>query len=126
VELINTGEVAGKTVTITDTDSLRELQTAEGGDSTALANSGEGDGVEATFSGGSGNFKTARFTSEQYSGTPETTESAQIRTDRMSSGQIVTGLAVEGGHSFELAKEEAIEDFLESAMFNSWQTSTSK
>ena len=76
------------------------------------------------LTGGSGSFKTARFTSEQYSGTPETTESAQIRTDRMSSGQIVTGLTVEGGHSFELAKEDAIEDFMESAMFNTWQAST--
>jgi len=77
---------------------------------------------EDNLASGSGSFRTARFTSEQYSGTPETTESAQIRTDRQSSGQIVTGLAVDGGHSFELAKERAIEDFLESAMFNSWQT----
>lgn len=78
----------------------------------------------APLAGGSGSFKTARFTSEQYSGTPATTESAQIRTDRMSSGQIVTGLAVEGGHNIELAKELAIEDFMESAMFNAWQSSS--
>jgi len=71
---------------------------------------------------GSGSFKTARFTQEQYSGTPQTTESQQIRTDRQGSGQIVTGLQVEGGHNFELAKEGAIEDFLESAMFNAWTT----
>lgn len=71
---------------------------------------------------GSGEFKTARFISENYSGTPETTESQQIRTDRMSSGQVVTGLTVGGGHSFELAKELAIEDFIESAMFNPWTT----
>jgi hypothetical protein len=80
--------------------------------------------AEADFTGGSGSFQIARFTSEQYSGTPQTTESAQIRTDRMSSGQIVTGLSVEGGHNFELAKEQAIEDFMESAMFNNWQTSS--
>lgn len=72
---------------------------------------------------GAGGFKTARFTQEQYSGTPDTTESQQIRTDRMSSGQLVTGLKVEGGHTFELAKETAIEDFMESAMFNAWDTS---
>lgn len=71
---------------------------------------------------GAGEFETARFTSEKYSGTPETTESAQIRTDRMSSGQVVTGLTVDGGHNFELAKEAALEDFLESAMFNSWES----
>lgn len=125
-ELITTGAVVGKTVTITDTQSLRALQTATGGGATNLANGGEGDGEVATFTGGSGDFKTARFTSEQYSGTPETTESAQIRTDRLASGQIVTGLTVEGGHNFELAKEQAIEDFMESAMFNTWQTSEVK
>lgn len=78
--------------------------------------------AEAFFTLGSGEFKTARFTAEQYSGTPETTESQQIRTDRQSSGQVVTGLTVNGGHNIELAKEEAIEDFLESAMFSTWQT----
>lgn len=78
----------------------------------------------ANLQTGAGEFLTARFTQEQYSGTPQTTESAQIRTDRQSSGQIVTGLAVDGGHNFELAKEQAIEDFLESAMFNAWQTSS--
>lgn len=72
------------------------------------------------LTGGSGEYSTARFTSESYSGTPETTESQQIRTDRMSSGQVVTGLTVGGGHEFELAKETAIEDFMESAMFNDW------
>lgn len=121
-ELINTGAVVGKTVTVTDTQGLRALQTASGGNGTNLANGGEGDGEVATFSGGSGDFQTARFVSEQYSGTPETTESAQIRTDRQSSGQVVTGLTVEGGHTFELAKEKAIEDFMESAMSNSWVT----
>lgn len=77
----------------------------------------------ATFlTGGSLEFKTARFINEKYSGTPETTQSAQIRTDRLSSGQVVTGLGVDGGHGIELAKEAAIEDFLESAMFNAWES----
>lgn len=124
VELINTGAVVGKTITLTDASSLRALQTATGGGATDLADGGEGDGVVGTFSAGSGDFQTARFVSEQYSGTPETTESAQIRTDRQSSGQVVTGLTVNGGHSFELAKETAIEDFMESAMFNTWVSSS--
>jgi len=124
VQLINEGIITGKFPTITDASSLRALQTATGGGATALADGGEGDGVVATFTGGSGEFKTARFTSEKYSGTPDTTESAQIRTDRLSSGQVVTGLKVEGGHNFELAKETALEDFIESAMYNSWVTST--
>lgn len=52
VELINTGAVVGKNVVITDASSLRELQTAIGGDTTALAAGGEGDEVEATFANG--------------------------------------------------------------------------
>lgn len=51
-ELITTGAVAGKTVTITDASSLRALQTATGGDATDLADAGEGDGVVATFASG--------------------------------------------------------------------------
>lgn len=53
VELINTGAVAGKTVTITDAGALRNDQTAAGGDATDIVDGGEGDGVVATFSGGS-------------------------------------------------------------------------
>ena len=52
VELINTGAVVGKTVTVTDASSLRNDQTATGGGAQNLADSGEGDGVVATFSGG--------------------------------------------------------------------------
>ncbi len=66
------------------------------------------------------NFSTARYTSETLSGTPETTESQQIRSDRMSSGQIVTGLTVEGDINFELAKESQLESLMESAMLNTW------
>lgn len=51
-ELITTGAVAGKTVTITDASSLRALQTATGGGAQNLADAGEGDGVVATFSAG--------------------------------------------------------------------------
>ncbi len=69
---------------------------------------------------GAGNFSTARFTSEGLSGTPDTVESQQIRTDRMSSGQVVVGLAVAGDMNFELAKEAALDDFLESAMYSTW------
>lgn len=67
-----------------------------------------------------GNFKTARFISEALSGTPDTVESQQIRTDRLSSGQIVTGLQVGGAVGFELAKEAALEDFIASAMYSDW------
>lgn len=52
VELITTGLVAGKTVTITDTGSLLDEITATGGDTTDLADGGEGDGEVATLAGG--------------------------------------------------------------------------
>lgn len=71
---------------------------------------------------GSGNFSTVRFTSEALSGTPGTVESEQIRTDRMSSGQVVTSLAVAGDMAFELAKESAIDSILESLMYSSFDT----
>lgn len=67
-----------------------------------------------------GNFKTARFTDEKLSGSAGTTESKQIRTDRMSGGQIVTGLTVGGQVSIELAREASIDDFIASAMLNTW------
>jgi hypothetical protein len=70
----------------------------------------------------SGDFDTARFTSEGLSGTPDTVESQQIRTDRLSSGQIVTGLQVGGEVAFELAKETQLEKFIESAMYSTWGT----
>ena len=50
VTLINNGSLAK--VTLTDTSSRRALQTASGGDTTALADAGEGDGVVATFANG--------------------------------------------------------------------------
>ena len=71
---------------------------------------------------GTGNFTTARFTSESLSGSPEVTESQQIRTDRLSSGQVVTSLTVGGALNFELAKESAIDQLLSSAMLNTWTT----
>lgn len=67
-----------------------------------------------------GNFKTVRFTSEALSGTPDTTESQQIRTDRLSSGQIVVGLTVGGETNHELAKEDVIDLLISSAMNNDW------
>lgn len=48
-ELINTGAVAGKTITLTDADSLRALQTAAGGAASALSAS---DDQVATFADG--------------------------------------------------------------------------
>ena len=49
VELINSGVVVGKTIVLTDGDDLRILQTATGGDSSALSAS---DDQEVIFAGG--------------------------------------------------------------------------
>ena len=64
--------------------------------------------------------ETARFTSEPLSGTPLTTISAAIRTDRMSSGQVVTGLEVGGDLSTETASSKFQDDFFEAAMMSTW------
>lgn len=65
-------------------------------------------------------LETARFTSESLSGTPTTTTSAAIRTDRMSGGQVVTGLEVGGGLDFELAPGTFFDDFFAAGMMNQW------
>jgi hypothetical protein len=72
---------------------------------------------------GTGNFSTARFTSESLSATPDTAESKQIRIDRMSSGQVVVGLSVTGDLKIELAKEAALDLLISSAMYSSWSPS---
>lgn len=103
-ELINTGAVVGKTVTVTDASSLRNDQTATGGDATALANAGEGDGVVATFSGGT-NISVGLTTAElselintgAVSGkTVTVTDASSLRNDQTSSGGGATALANAG------------------------------
>jgi len=69
-----------------------------------------------------GSFDSVRLNSESLSGTPTTTASAQIRSDRMSSGQIAVGLEVGGEVNFELAKDGAFEKLMESAMLDEWDT----
>jgi len=71
---------------------------------------------------GAGNFKQMRFTSEGLNAAPETVESAQIRTDRLSSGQVLTGLTIGGEVPVEFAKAQDVDDFLEGAMMSSWAT----
>jgi len=76
-------------------------------------------GVRADPSAGSVMY-TARFTSEEISGTPTTTESVELRTDRMSSGQVAVGLEVGGPINFELSNDVFHDDFLEAAMLSTW------
>lgn len=63
---------------------------------------------------------TVRFISESLSGTPQTTQSAELRRDRMSAGQVVTGLESGGDINQELSKDPLIEDFMEGAMMSGW------
>ena len=65
-------------------------------------------------------LKTARFTTESLSGTPTTSESQEIRTDRMSPGQQVMGLDVMGAINFELAQDDFFDDFFEAGMLSAW------
>lgn len=62
-----------------------------------------------------------RFTSEALSGTPQLTESAEARNDRMSGGQIVTGLESGGAINFELSREPCFDKIFEMAMLHTWQ-----
>lgn len=75
---------------------------------------------------GAGNFRSPRFTSESFSGTPLTVISELIRDDRLSSGQVLTGVNVEGTLETELSAEEAIHDLVAGAMFNDWVVSQEK
>lgn len=65
-------------------------------------------------------LETVRFTSESLSGTPETTVSAELRTDRMSSGQVVTGLTVGGDISFELSRDQFFDDWFAAGLMSDW------
>ena len=64
--------------------------------------------------------ETARFTSESLSGTPTTTSSTEIRTDRMSGGLVATGLEVGGSLETELAAGQFWDDMFEGAMMEAW------
>lgn len=62
-----------------------------------------------------------RFTSEALSGTPTLSESAEARNDRMSGGQVVTGLESGGTVNFELSREPCFDKIFEMAMLHTWQ-----
>lgn len=143
IEYADTATAGSETVTVTDkailigiesgVSTATQVKAAFDGEAQALALatvaiSGTAGNPQTTqgptnLASGAGEFSTARFTSEALSGTPDTVESAQIRVDRLSSGQVVTGLTVGGALNFELAKEDAIDTLLESAMYNTWVAS---
>jgi hypothetical protein len=63
---------------------------------------------------------TARYVSESLSGTPTTTQSAELRRDRMSAGMVVTGLESGGDLNIELSKDALYEEFIAGAMMSDW------
>lgn len=65
-------------------------------------------------------LNTARFINESLSGTPVTAESGELRIDRMSAGQAITGLDVGGALNFELSRDVFFDDWFESALMSSW------
>jgi len=67
-----------------------------------------------------GDFQAISKTSAAFTGTPDTTESSTIRSDRLPSGNIVTGLTVNGSISNELAKTVVHDEFLAATMMKDW------
>lgn len=140
IEYADTVSAGAETISVTDkailvgiesgVSTATQVKAAIDGDAAAIALvsatiSGTAGDPQTTqgptnLAGGSGEFSTSRFVSEALSGTPDTVESQQIRVDRQSSGQVVTGLTVGGALNFELAKESAIDTMFESALYDSF------
>jgi hypothetical protein len=73
---------------------------------------------EATYgqTPAAGDFVTARFVSESLSGTPSTTASTEIRSDRTAGGQVQVGLEVGGDINGELSGDPVQTQFIRAAM----------
>lgn len=67
-----------------------------------------------------GNLQEIKYVSEGLSGSPETTQSQGIVTDRQPQGQVLTGLSAGGEVNFELARRADIDALLEGAMYSTW------
>lgn len=61
-----------------------------------------------------------RMTSESLSGTPQTAESQEARNDRMSGGQVVTGLNSGGDVNGELSQHTTMDHIIKMAMMSEW------
>ncbi|MCA0944492.1 hypothetical protein LCM08_06185 [Salipiger pacificus] len=65
---------------------------------------------------GAGNFMGMRWTGESLTGTPQTAQSEEARTDRASGGQVQTGLEVGGDWNFEVSTNATFKAWLRSVM----------
>lgn len=63
---------------------------------------------------------TVRYTSESMSGSPELTESTEVRTDRQSNGQIIVGSTIGGDVNQELARNVVTSSLFKSGMMDLW------
>jgi len=67
-----------------------------------------------------GDFQAISKTSAAFTGTPDVAQSATIRSDRLPSGNIVTGLTVTGNIANELARTKIHDDSIEATMMDTW------
>lgn len=70
-----------------------------------------------------GVWETVRYESDSLSATPTTTESAEVRADRMISDMPKVGMTVGGDVNIELSAT-SFDDLIESAMCSTWQADT--
>ena len=70
-----------------------------------------------------GDFQAISKTSAAFTGTPDVTASSTVRSDRLPSGNIVTGLTVNGSISNELARTVIHDEFLQACMMTNWSVS---
>lgn len=68
-----------------------------------------------------GDFQAISKTSASFTGTPDVTQSATVRSDRLPSGNIVTGLTVTGNVANELARTAIHDDFLAATVMDDWE-----
>ena len=68
-----------------------------------------------------GTWQDVSKTSAQFSGTPDTIVSATIRSDRLSSGNVITGMTVNATLSNELSRTVVHDEFLEATMMDPWE-----
>ena len=67
-----------------------------------------------------GTFQALTKTSANFTGTVDTTQSATVRSDRLPSGNVITGITVEGSASTELSRTVVHDDFIEATAMSTW------
>ena len=67
-----------------------------------------------------GDFQALSKTSASFTGTPDTTASATVRSDRLPSGNIITGLTINGSISNEMSRSVVHDAFIEATMMDTF------